>query len=69
MSTLTELEESIKTGNRSEATRLTEQAITAETPAKDILDALLDGMDDVGQRFKRAEVFVPEVSNSVPSGL
>jgi 5-methyltetrahydrofolate--homocysteine methyltransferase len=61
MSALLELTEAIKRGDRTEATRLTNEAMAANEPAGNVLDALLAGMDDVGQRFKRNEVYVPEV--------
>ena len=55
------LTEGIKNGDRTEATRLTQEALQAGTPPGEILDALVIGMDDVGRRFKANEVFVPEV--------
>ena len=61
LSQLSDLTESIKRGDRNEATQLTEQALSANEPPGDILDALLAGMDDVGRRFKAAEIYVPEV--------
>ena len=61
MSDLANLTEAIKKGNRSEATKLTKAAIDANTNPRDILNALVGGMDDVGQRFKANQIFVPEV--------
>ena len=61
MSNLVDLTESIKAGNRNEATRLTQALLDASTDAQQILDSLLAGMDDVGKRFKAGEVYVPEV--------
>lgn len=61
MANLAELTEFIKKGKRKEAKAVTEKALAEKTAPKEILDALLAGMDDVGQRFKRNEVFVPEV--------
>jgi 5-methyltetrahydrofolate--homocysteine methyltransferase len=58
---LSELTEAIKSGNRKEATRLTQEAVTASLPAKSVLDAMIAGMDDVGARFQRNEAFVPEM--------
>lgn len=55
------LTEAIKTGDRTVAERVTQEALEAETPPGAILDALVDGMGDVGRRFKSGEIFVPEV--------
>jgi len=55
------LTEAIKIGDRATATQVTEQALAEATSPQMILDALIAGMDDVGQRFKRDEIFVPEV--------
>jgi 5-methyltetrahydrofolate--homocysteine methyltransferase len=61
MSQLTPLTDAIKSGKRHDAKRLTSEAIEAQLPAQGILDALIAGMDDVGQRFQRGEIFVPEM--------
>ena len=61
MNGLVPLTESIKKGNRNEAKRLTQAAIDAKCSAREILDALVAGMDDVGRRFQANEIFVPEM--------
>ncbi len=61
MSDLQNLTEAIKKGDRKTAVEETRSAIDAKTGPQEILDALVTGMDDVGQRFKRNEIFVPEV--------
>jgi 5-methyltetrahydrofolate--homocysteine methyltransferase len=61
MSTLEQLNESIKKGNRNEAKRLTQEAISAGLGAQEILDAMVSAMDVVGAKFQRNEVFVPEM--------
>jgi 5-methyltetrahydrofolate--homocysteine methyltransferase len=61
MSVLELLCESIKKGNRTEAKKLTAEAIAANTPPRQILDALVAGMDDVGHRFQANQIFVPEM--------
>jgi len=55
------LTEAIKTGNRDAAKAETSSAIDAGANPQTILDALVEGMDDVGRRFKANEIFVPEV--------
>jgi len=61
MADLNNLTESIVKGNRAEATRLTQEAIDGGVAPKDILGALVTGMDDIGGKFQRNEVFVPEM--------
>ncbi len=61
MNPLDQLTESIKKGNRNEAKRLTQEAISAGVAPRPILDALVAGMDDVGRRFQANEIFVPEM--------
>ncbi|MGE5610537.1 MAG: B12-binding domain-containing protein [Bacillota bacterium] len=61
MANLQNLSDAIKAGNRAEATKLTKQAIEAKLPPKDILDAMVSAMDEIGKRFQRNEVFVPEM--------
>jgi len=61
MPDLAKLGEAIKTGNRDDAVALTQEAIDANTPPQEILDAMVTAMDDVGQKFQRNEIFVPEM--------
>lgn len=61
MTDLNLLTDAIKTGNRKEAGRLTQEAIDAGANPRAILDSLIAGMDDIGARFQRNEVFVPEM--------
>lgn len=58
---LDELTEAIKAGKRKDAKRVTEALLAENCPARDIMDALGTGMEDVGRRFKANEIFVPEV--------
>jgi 5-methyltetrahydrofolate--homocysteine methyltransferase len=58
---LVELTAAVIKGNRNDAKRLTQAAIAEALPARGILDALVAGMDAVGHRFQRSEVFVPEM--------
>ena len=55
------LTDSIKTGNRTAATEQTQLGLDAGVSPDDLLAALVEGMDDVGRRFKANEVYVPEV--------
>ncbi len=61
MNVLEQLMEAIMKGNRNDAKRLTQEAIAANAGAQQILDALVGGLDDVGKRFQRNEIFVPEM--------
>ena len=56
------LKVAMKSGKVPEVRRLVEAYLAEGAPAADILNlGLLDAMNEVGQRFKRNEVFVPEV--------
>ncbi len=61
MPDLQKLNEAIKTGNRDDAVAITQEAIDAKVPLREVLDSMVDAMDDVGGRFQRNEIFVPEM--------
>jgi len=61
MADLKALSESIVNGKRDVATQITEQALNEGVDSKEILDALVAGMDEIGGKFQRNEVFVPEM--------
>lgn len=59
---LTEISEAIQKGKRKQINTLVPQAIEQGLSAQQILnDGLLAGMDIIGGKFTRNEVFVPEV--------
>ena len=56
------LKVAMKSGKVPEVRRLVEVLLAEGAPAADILNlGLLEAMNEVGQRFKKNEVFVPEV--------
>lgn len=56
------LREAMKKGNVAEVTRLIDLLLAEGATAEDILNqGLLEAMSDIGQRFKRGELFVPSV--------
>jgi len=61
MSALPELTEAVKTGNRNSARELTTAALERGDDPEQVLDAMVEAMDDIGKRFQRNEVFVPEM--------
>ena len=61
MADLSQLSEAVKKGIGPKATKQTRAAIEANTPAKEILDAMVLAMDDIGRKFQANEVFVPEM--------
>ena len=62
MSILSEISENLQRGKAKIVKELVQQAIDEGVPARDILEqGLLAGMDVVGDKFKKNEVFVPEV--------
>jgi len=57
-----ELTNSIVEGQVAEATGLTQKALSAQVPAKEILDnGLLPAMNQVGSDFESGEIFLPEL--------
>lgn len=62
MEILEEISEFLQKGRAKNVVQLVEDALKQGIEAKVILqDALLKGMDSIGGKFKREEVFVPEV--------
>ncbi|MCW5942230.1 MAG: corrinoid protein [Fimbriimonadaceae bacterium] len=61
MTELDNLTEAIVRGDRKEAVRLTQERIDAGDEPKNILAALVKGMDIVGDKFQRQEAWVPEM--------
>ena len=59
---LTQISEQLQKGKAKIVKELVQQAIEAGIPAQDILEkGLLDGMGMIGERFRKNEIFVPEV--------
>ena len=61
MADLKALAEAVRTGKRADAVTLTKQAIADNTPPRQILDAMVSAMDELGKKFQCQEVFVPEM--------
>jgi 5-methyltetrahydrofolate--homocysteine methyltransferase len=62
VSILNQIAESLMKGKANDVKALVEQALTAgEAPAKVLNEGLLKGMGVIGERFKKNEVYVPEV--------
>ncbi|NLF67533.1 MAG: cobalamin-binding protein [Candidatus Anammoximicrobium sp.] len=61
MPDLQKLSEAIKSGNREQAVATTQEAIAAKAAPREILDAMVAAMDDVGRKFQCNEIFVPEM--------
>jgi len=51
----------LQKGNLNEVVRIATEAVEGEYSAGDVLEGLLAGMAVIGGKFKRNEVFVPEV--------
>ncbi len=58
---LQNISEKLQKGNMPEVVTLTNQAVSEGLDASDILEGLLSGMGIIGEKFKKNEVFVPEV--------
>lgn len=62
MDKLLEISEFLQKGRRKQVVKLVQEALDEGVPAGDILNnALLHGMNIIGEKFKNEEVFVPEV--------
>ena len=62
MSILDEISENLIKGKANDVKELVDKAIKAETkPAEILNEGLLKGMSIIGERFKKNEVYVPEV--------
>ena len=62
MANLYELSVMVQDGNFKEVERLTLEALDEGLPAQDILNGgLIVGMNVVGERFKKSEIFIPGV--------
>ncbi|NQT03972.1 MAG: corrinoid protein [Planctomycetes bacterium] len=62
MADLKALADAVIKGDQKAAVEITKAALEEGTPAKSVLhDGLIAGMDVVGARFKKNEVYIPEV--------
>ncbi len=62
MDVLQKISEELQKGNYQEVPKLVQQALDAKIPPEKILsDGLVAGMDIVGDKFRRDELFMPEV--------
>ncbi len=61
MADLALLKQMVGKGNRNETKRLVQEAIDANQSPREVLDAMVSAMDEIGGRFQRNEVFVPEM--------
>jgi len=61
MAELQALTDAIVVGDRVTAVRLTREAVDGGQPAQAILDAMTAGMAEVGARFQREQLYVPEM--------
>jgi 5-methyltetrahydrofolate--homocysteine methyltransferase len=62
MADLKALADAVIRGDQNTAVEITNAALAEGTPAKSVLDeGLIAGMDIIGARFKKNEVYIPEV--------
>ncbi|MBW8040183.1 MAG: cobalamin-binding protein [Planctomycetes bacterium] len=62
MADLKALADAIIKGDQNTAVEITKTALDEGTPAESVLnDGLISGMDVIGDRFKKNEVYIPEV--------
>ncbi len=57
-----QIAENVEAGKADDVKSLTEKAVSEKVPAKDILsNGLVKGMLSIGEKFKKNEVYIPEV--------
>ena len=61
MSIFTEINENLQKGRSKAVCNLVNEALAQKEEPKEIMQAMLDGMAEIGEKFKRDEVFVPDV--------
>ncbi len=61
MSILAEINANLQKGRSKAVCNLVNDALAQNLDPKDIMQAMLDGMAEIGEKFKRDEVFVPDV--------
>ena len=61
MADLGELAVAIEAGDRASAVRLTNEALAASVPPREILDAMTAAMAVIGRKFQDGDIFVPEM--------
>lgn len=61
MSILNEIQEQLQKGKAKIVVTKVEEALSSGAAPQEIMQVLLDAMGDIGERFKRDEVFVPDV--------
>jgi len=73
MEILQKISEELQKGNYQEVPRLVQEALDAKiVPSKILSDGLVAGMDIVGDKFRRDELFMPEVlisAKAMQSGM
>ena len=61
MADLADLKAAIEAGQLATATRITQDAVDEGTDPVTVLAAMTAAMDEVGARFQRHEIYVPEM--------
>ena len=61
MSVFTEINENLQKGRSKAVCNLVNEALAQKEAPKEIMQAMLDAMGEIGEKFKRDEVFVPDV--------
>jgi 5-methyltetrahydrofolate--homocysteine methyltransferase len=61
MANLEALAEAVKTGNRAKAAEITQEAVDSDVSLRQIMDAMVAAMDEVGRQFQCEQIFVPEM--------
>lgn len=72
MATIEELEKLVVRGKEKKTVAAVQELLSQGTSAGDILNAMMDAMSEVGEKFKNGDIFVPEMlmaAKSMKSGV
>lgn len=61
MADLALLTAAVMKGDRTNAVAITKEALAAQQPVRQILDATVAAMDEVGRKFQCSELFIPDM--------
>lgn len=58
---LQQIKHALKDGDIAKVAELTKDALREKIAVRTLLDTLIEGMDEIGEKFKNNEIFIPEV--------
>ncbi|MGB4437119.1 MAG: B12-binding domain-containing protein, partial [Acetomicrobium sp.] len=61
MNKIIQLREAVVTGDSEQAINIAKELLESDISVKDVVDNLTEAMQDLGEKFERFEVFLPEL--------